>query len=138
MKHFAQTEGKDHKMRQKENYVVIGRGKAGWHARVSNISSSGGALEKYVSEAVENCLVYDADNVDYDMFWDIVVKGPMADTSLPEKTVKKFIENETRLVTDQEQFRAFDSVSLDVYETILRQLPGMKIGRVTHGRVIWE
>lgn len=125
-------------MRQKENYTVIGRGKAGWHARVANISSSGGSLEKYASEAAENCLVYDADSVDYDTFWDIVVNGPMADTNLPEKTVKKFIENETRLVTDQEQFRAFDSVSLDVYETILRQLPGMRIGRVNHGQVTWE
>jgi len=125
-------------MRQKENYVVIGRGKAGWHARVANISSSGGSLEKYASEAAENCLVYDADLVDYDMFWDIVVNGPMADTNLPEKTVKKFIENETRRVTDQEQYRAFDNVSLDVYETILRQLPGMRIGRVNHGQVTWE
>lgn len=125
-------------MMKKENYTVIGRGKAGWHAQLKNISSSGGSLEKYVSEAMENCLVYDADSVDYDTFWDIVVKGPMVDTSLPEKTVKKFIENETRQVTDQEQFRAFDSVSLDVYETILRQLPGMRIGRVNHGQVTWE
>jgi hypothetical protein len=125
-------------MRQKENYTVIGRGKAGWHAQLKNISSSGGSLEKYISEAIENCLVYDADLVDYDMFWNAVVKGPMVDLSLSQNTVDKFVENVKREPLSNENYGSFDKVSLDIFERLLRQLPGMRIGRVTHGQVTWE
>ena len=125
-------------MRQKENYVVIGRGKAGWHARVANISSSGGSLEKYVSEAADNCLVYDADLVDYDMFWNAVVKGPMVDLSLSQNTVDKFVENIKREPLADENYRSFDKVSVDVFEKLLRQLPGIRLGRVVNKKVVWE
>jgi len=125
-------------MRQKENYAIIGRGKAGWHAQLKNISSSGGSLEKYISEAIENCLVYDADSVDYDIFWDSVVKGPMLDLNLSPNTVHKFIENVVRAPQSDENYNGFDKVGIEAFEKLLRKLPGIKMGRVNNGQVVWE
>ena len=142
--------------KQKDNYKVIGRGKAGWHAKTTNMSSSGGSLETYVEQAAENCLVYDADKTDYALFVRLIVSGPMIDVDLPPNTVDKFTERDreaakrmlpglsggfeviAKLAIDKEKYSGLDSVSLDVYEKLLRQLPGMKIGRVVHGKVVWE
>jgi hypothetical protein len=142
--------------KQKDNYKVIGRGKAGWHAKTTNMSSSGGSLETYAEQAAENCLVYDADATDYDLFAKLIIAGPMVDVDLPENTVDRFtcedrltakamlpgfsggFEKLAELAIENENFRGLDKVSIDVFERLLRQLPGMKIGRVVRGQVQWE
>lgn len=144
------------KEKQKDNYKVIGRGKAGWHARTTNMSSSGGSLETYVDQAAENCLVYDADETDYDLFAKLIIGGPMVDVDLPENTVDRFtcedrltakamlpdfsggFEKLAKMAIENENFRGLDKVSIDVYERLLRTLPGMKIGHVIRGQVKWE
>lgn len=142
--------------KQKDNYKVIGRGKASWHAAAKNLSSSGGTLETYIDQAIENCLVYDADAADYDLFAKLIIAGPMVDVDLPENTVDRFtcedrltakamlpgfsggFEKLAKMAIENENFRGLDKVSIDVFERLLRQLPGMKIGRVVRGKVIWE
>jgi len=144
------------KEKQKDNYKVIGRGKAGWHAKTTNMSSSGGSLETYVEQAAENCLVYDADKVDYALFVRLIVSGPMIDVDLPPNTVDRFTDRDRETIKnmlpglsggfekiakraiDDETYGGLDTVSIDVYERLLRRLPGIKIGRVVKGKVVWE
>lgn len=144
------------KEKQKDNYKVIGRGKAGWHAKTTNMSSSGGSLETYVEQAAEDCLVYDASNVEFSLFVRFIVNGPMIDVDLPPNSVDKFTERDrqtaknmlpglsggfekiAKRVIDDENYGGLDTVSIDVYERLLCRLPGIKIGHVVKGAVIWE
>jgi hypothetical protein len=139
-----------------EQYKIIGKGKRGWHAQSSECSSDGATLEKYAKEAAENCLVYDAKDVEYSLFVQFICHGPMVDTNLPENTVDRFTEQDreaakrmrpglsggfetiAKVAIENERYTGLDKVSLDIYEKMLRKLPGMKIGHVVNGTVIWE
>ena len=143
-------------MKTKELYKVIGRGKAGWHAKTDNVSSSGNTLHGYLCDAQDNALVYDADSADYGQFARLVMSGPMLDTSLSPGEVDKFstvdkqvvkhmygglsgefINLANKVITD-ENFSGLDSVALDIYETLLRKVSGIRIGRVKDSEVVWE
>jgi hypothetical protein len=138
-----------------ERYGVIGRGKAGWHAAAHNVSSSGGTFDHYVTQAAEGALVYDADGADYDVYAGLVIGGPMVDPSLPPGGVRRFTDRETAArmagpggltgafkdladAAQDERYSGLDSVACDVYERLLRRVPGVKIGHVRGGVVEWD
>jgi hypothetical protein len=131
-------------------YKVIGRGQASWHADAGMVehgmvsgggqyttreSSNGGTLEGYAAEAVEGCLVYDAEGADADAFIDHVYKGPMVDVDLPAGCMRKALSDKVESFTGAS---SIDHVALDVFEGLLRKIPGIKFGRVVKGRVVWE
>lgn len=139
----------------RDRYGIIGRGKAGWHAAAHNVSSSGGTLAGYLTEAADGALVYDADAADYDTFSDLVISGPMVDPGLPAGAVRRFSDGETSarmagpggltgafrtlaVAAQSPAFSGLDYVACDVYETLLRAVPGVKIGHVRAGAVEWE
>jgi hypothetical protein len=136
-------------------YGVIGRGKAGWHAAAHNVSSSGGTLDGYLAQAAEGALVYDADGADYDAFSDLVISGPMVDPGLAPGTVRRFTDGETAqamcgpgglegafkslaMAAQSPTYSGLDSVACDVYATLLATVPGVKIGYVRAGAVVWR
>ncbi len=121
-----------------QTWHVIGRGFNGWHATGINVRSSGGdlmpytywtgaACAGYAAEAVEGALVYDAKHLRDDQdaalaFVKHVVTGPMLKPEL----------------TEDEGQTAFSFVTVKTFESLLRQIPGIKIGRVINGNVVWE
>ena len=131
----------------------------------NSVSGSGGDLEDrswpsgfcagYVSEAVEGALVYDGEEADDGAFIDFVVSGPMVDPKLSPDGVRRFGETERRpaarmlvglqgayavmaAAAQDERYGGLDSVGVGVYERLLRGVPGVKIGHVRGGKVVWE
>lgn len=144
-----------------EKTGIIGRGKCGWHAsgvsRWGTFSSSGGTLDKYASEAPDGCPVYDAHDADTGAFASLVISGPMVDTRLNPGEIKPFGEANKRAALGMlgpgglsgsfatlavmaiSGLGSLDSVAPDVYIQLLREkVPGVRIGRVEGGRVVWE
>lgn len=141
-------------------YDIIGQGFAGWHAKATNCSSSGGTLEEYLTEAREGALVYDASKSDYNAFCKLVISGPIVRSNLPPKTVKRFgaedAEAARRMlpglsggfeiiaakaiaeVASGKKFSSLDEISTDLFEDLLREIPGVRIGHVVNGKVEWE
>ena len=115
----------------KRQWAVIGRGKCGWHAEAATglCSSSGGAFDSYLSEAIDGALVYDADGADYDTFASLVISGPMCKPSQgderPYDPAKKW------------GYGSFCYVSVETYERLLRRIDDVKIGHVKGGVVEW-
>jgi len=133
-----------------KQYKIIGRGKAGWHAEAGIVetgsisgggtystkeSSSGGTLEHYALEAV-GCLVYDAEGADDNAFIDHVYNGPMVDVCLPAGYYRPLLRESTPALNFI--LHSCDHVALDIFEGLLRRVPGMKFGRVVKGKVVWE
>jgi hypothetical protein len=137
-------------------YKIIGRGKASWHADAGTVehgnigyngggtyttkeSSSGGTLAEYAREAVEGCFVYDAEGADDNAFIGHVYNGPMVDVDLRAGCIRRALSNVIEFTfIGEEKPHSIDHVSLDVFEGLLRQIPGMKFGKVVKGRVVWE
>lgn len=133
-------------------YKLIGRGFAGWHATGTSIvggkacrtDSSGGGweLERYLETAEDGALVYDAahleaDPATYAAYVTHVVKGPMANPELPAGHIQGVISPAKKW--QGEKIRSLDTVALDIFERLLRELPGdVKIGRVKDGKVNWS
>lgn len=153
-------------MTTKTRWDVIGRGFNGWHATGDGISSSGGDLNGYeywtgakvagyLAEAKEGALVYDAENADVPAFVEFVVNGPMVQPTLPPDAVFSF-DGKARqslahmapalgggyralaLAAQDEKYTGLDRVGVAVFERLLRKVPGIKIGKVHNGAVIWE
>lgn len=150
----------------KNQWSVIGRGFNGWHAQGGGISSSGGDLVDrpwhaggvqtgYLTDAVEGALVYDASEADTSAFVKLVMNGPMVATHLPPDAVDRFsmADRDAALrmapglgggfktlavLAQSETFTGLDRVGVAVYEKLLRQVPGVKIGKVKAGAVCWE
>lgn len=139
--------------------IIIGRGKAGWHAsgicNGNRCSSSGGTLEGYAKDAKTGTPVYDADKADTDAFTSLVISGPMVDPTLEPGTVKRFGEDEKRAMLGMlpglggafatlatlamADVSSLDYVATDVYLAMLRErVPGVRFGRVERGSVVWE
>jgi hypothetical protein len=74
-------------MSDKPQWLIIGRGKNGWHASAVNCSGSGGSLEPYLwngeqrpgyaGEAPDGAVVYDASEAPFEAFVDLVCRGPI-------------------------------------------------------------
>ena len=141
--------------KDKENWLEVGCGHAGWHASKHHCSSSGGSLEGYLAEAAEGCLVYDAEKADPNAFIKYVVSGPVVGYDLPAGSVDKFSLDDRKAMSLMSpglsggfetiatialdtKYTGLDRVSLDVYEVLLRAVPGMKVGHVKNGKVVWE
>ena len=148
-------------------YHVVGRGKAGWHAKGINVSSSGGDLENgvywtgapttgYRHQAVDGALIYDAKDADDAAFTRFVISGPMVDPSLDPEGVDRFGAEDRAtaarmapsldgafgvlaVMAQSDTFSGLDSVGVNVYRRLLRQVPGIKIGTIRAGGIIeWE
>lgn len=144
----------------KTTWLVIGRMKAGWHAEAAGgSSSSGGTLEKYVTEAVDGTAVYDGDACDYDLVARHVLGGPMLQAGLCG--VKRFGQNDRQAAarmlpglsggfdtmvqiallegeSKDETYGSLDYVDWPTYKRLLAKIPGMRFGTVRNGQVIWE
>lgn len=138
-------------------WKVIGRGRAGWHASAGNTSSSGGSLEHYLKEGAEGALVYDADHLEglsASRYYQFVVNGPMPDSSLAPDEGQRFSdstrERAARMIpgmsgafealasaAQDPAYTGLDRVGLNIYESLLRKIPGIKIGHVRSGVVVW-
>jgi len=149
-----------------KRWAVIGRGFNGWHATGVDVSSSGGNLDPYtywtgapvpgyLAEAVEGALVYDAEKADPKAFIALVMSGPMVNPALPPDGVDRFSkadrDNALRMapalsggyqtlavLAQSDKFTGLDRVGVAVYESLLRTVPGVKIGKVVKGAVRWE
>lgn len=148
-------------------WAVVGRMKAGWFAdgggdEHNRVSSSGGQLEPYqywtgeqcsgyAAEAQEGALVYDAEDADYDEITRVVIRGPMKDCSLAPFSVSPFDLEYPRTVVEIESVDevtveslaamgvgSLGTVGLGIYEHLLRQIAGIKFGRIHEGKVVWE
>jgi len=138
------------------NWKLIKRGRAGWSAQNEHgVSSSGGSLEHYLGEATEGALVSDAEEADVAQFVQFVLNGPTPDPSLAPDAVRR-LSDETRKAAERmlpgmsgafaslaaaaqdPTHTGLDSVGLGVYERELRKIPGMKIGHVRDGVVVWS
>lgn len=122
----------------RKQWYVIGRGFSGWHATGIAVRSSAGSCNEYAKEAFEGALVYDAmhlhDNETLrNAFVDLIIKGPMCDPALPPEGVKRWIKGERGHI-----YRALDCVGVRVYDRLLRSIPGIKMGYVRKGEVMWE
>lgn len=141
--------------KQEKRWLEIGRGHAGWHAAYHHCSSNGGTLEGYLEEACEGCLVHDAQNADTDKFVKHVISGPMIGFNLEPGTVDRFTLDDRKaalrmlpglsggfdtlaVIAQSPTYGGLDRVAIDIYENLLREIPGMKIGHVHDGKVIWE
>jgi hypothetical protein len=139
-----------------EKWAVIGRGRVGWHAKAASCSSSGGTLETYVSAAADGALVYDAEKANVKSFIDVVMNGPTVEPSLPPGEVDRFSAADRAAAAQMlpglsggydtliqtaladESWTGLDRVAVDVYETILAKVPGIRIGHVRDGKVEWS
>lgn len=124
-------------------YQVIGRGFNGWHAEGLGASSSGGALEYYLADATEGALVYDASEADYDAFSRFVITGPMLNLSLEPFETRPFDGHDSLILEasglkELAALGGLDYAGIGLYETLLRQVPGLKVGWVNDGNVFWE
>lgn len=150
--------------REPEQWYVIGRGFAGWHARGINVSSSGGDLEPrpwgaggmttgYLSEAIDGCLIYDAIDADPAAFTRLVLAGPMVDPKLPADGVDRFANRATAAAMAPALVGAFgtiaalastpsygglDTVGVGVFRALLATVPGIKLGTVIGGVIRWD
>ena len=143
---------------REQKWKIIGRGKYGWHAETGMSRGSGGTLEGYVKEAEPGSLVYDAMDADDEKFTHLVISGPMPNTDLGWDQVRR-LPQEYRsaaasmlgpgglsgdfaalaVACQDQEFSGLDYVGLGVFEALLRQVPGMRIGRVNDsGGVDWE
>ncbi len=142
---------------------LIGKGRGGWHA--SGISPYGTVscssydtreeqLLKFVRDAEEGALVYDASEAGPE-FEVMVVSGPMFCPKLPPDGVNPFSKGDREAMTRmmpglgggfktvakaamRETYCGLDQVGSAVYERILRCVPGVRVGRVREGRVVWS
>jgi hypothetical protein len=143
---------------------VIGRGFAGWHAAGVNVTSSGGDLDPrpwhaggmtrgYLQDAIDGALVYDAAGADPDAFIDFVYSGPMVNPALDPAEVDTFSDRYTAgrmaphldgafstiaTLATAPTYRGLDSVGVAVYRSLLEQVPGVKIGTVRNGAIVWD
>ena len=144
---------------------VVGRGFNGWHAQGVDVSGSGGNLDPYtycgkpvsgyLAEAIEGALVYDAEKADPAAFTRHVMSGPMVSPALPSDGVERFSQADRAaalrmapalgggyqtlaVMAQSEKFTGLDRVGVEVFAALLRQIAGVKVGKVVKGKVCWE
>lgn len=153
-------------MAKRKRWYVIGRGFNGWHAEGLDVSSSGGCLEDYthwtgqkckgyVSDAYSGCLVYDASEATFAAFSRLVMSGPMVSPKLGLFEVSRFSDKDRAtaalmapglagtykalaIAAQDPEYGGLDCVGIGIYEKLLRKVPGIRIGKVIKGAVVWE
>lgn len=148
----------------RDNWRIIGRGKAGWHAKNGeHVSSSGGFLDRlpwmgdtyrtYLDGAAEGCIVYDAEHADDDAFARLIISGPMVEPSLAPDAVDRFSDRygaasmmpglsgsfaTIAALAQSDHYTGLDYVGIGVYRRLLATVPGMRLGTVRNGAVVWD
>lgn len=144
-------------------YKLIGKGQSGWHAagisRWGTVSTSSyntgeDQLLEFAKKAEEGALVYDASEAG-PQFVTVVLRGPMFDPKLPPDGVNRFSQKDREAMARmmpglgggfktvakaamEEGYCGLDQVGVNVFESILRTVPGVRIGHVREGVVVWE
>ena len=133
-------------------WAIIGKGNSGWHAKARSVRVSENStcassssshdprdeqLNEYVSEAEENALVYDASQANESAFIKLVVSGPIVNPDLPAGHILQGLEKDSKPYENQ-KLGGFDWVSVDIYENLLRNVGGVRIGRVINQQVVWS
>lgn len=140
-------------------WKVIGRGINGWHAKNDTTSLSGAYGDddgtRLARNAVDGALVYDAQDADLSAFSALVTRGPMINTEIPPDMIESFSSELRRaalemapalgggfqayaLAAQDPRCTSLDLVGVGVYEGLLRKVPGVRIGRVMAGAIVWE
>lgn len=147
----------------KDKLKLIGKGRSGWHA--SGISQYGTVscssydtreeqLNKFVADAEDGALVYDASKAGPE-FETMVISGPMFDPKLPPDGVNRFTKDDRatmfRMIPGlggafkdiakagmSEAYCGLDMVGSKIYEELLSVVPGVRIGHVQDGKVVWK
>lgn len=140
------------------DHILIGRGKAGWHStglsHGNQCSSSGGSLEHYLAEAKDGTWIYDAEEAEDRAFVRWVIAGPMFNPLLKPEEISSFSSEDkktllgllpglggamqTLAVMTLGELSYLDYVGLEVYLAGLREIPGLKVGRVYNHQIVWE
>lgn len=152
-------ESKTNRIKKMKKYKIIGRGFNGWHAQSDNGGLSGAygnnACDRIAEEAVDGALVYDAKMSDFEAFYKLIMSGPMVDTSLADDETNPFTDAQREsaramlsglgggfktlaTIAQDKSYGGLDYVSVNVYEKLLRNVPGVRFGRVHNGKVEWE
>ena len=131
----------------------------------NEVRSSGGNIDPYKywagqdclgyrQEAIEGALVYDAAHLESDpvaskAFTHLVFAGPMFSPSLRPNEIVHFSIGAKRvdIVYDDRDITfgfegamvgSLDSVGVDIFKKLLKQVPGIKLGKIVKQEVIWE
>lgn len=136
----------------KKEWMVIGRGFSGWHAKSDNCSSSGGNLlpytywtgqkcSGYLAGAKDGCFVYDArhlEGTNSEAFIEFVFSGPLCEVDMPAGTICKMLEKPRDYIPG-ENVGSLDKVSRDIWVAkIINLVPGLKFGYVKNGEIAWD
>ncbi len=142
---------------------LIGKGRNGWHASgvgqwgtvsCSSYDTREEQLLKFAAQAEDGALVYDASKAGAE-FEVMVLSGPMFDPKLPPDGVDRFTKDDRAAMARmmpglgggfkdlakagmRETFCGFDKVGSKIYEEILSAVPGVRIGHVHGGQVVWK
>jgi hypothetical protein len=147
----------------KDTLKLIGKGRGGWHA--SGVSQWGTVscssydtreeqLLKFAAQAEDGALVYDASKAGPE-FEIMVVSGPMFDPRLPPDGVDRFTKGDRSVMIRMmpgfeggfkdlaeaalsETYCGFDKVGSGIYESIISAIPGVRVGHVREGKVVWK
>ncbi len=135
---------------------VVGRGFNGWHATKPDTSLSGAYGEnrgaELAAEAIEGALVYDAKDADYSAFMALILRGPMLCCRCEPTEVDSFSDHAALAVmlpglsdgfesiakTALAGYSSLDKVGVDVYRGLLAKIPGVRLGKVTDGKIVWD
>lgn len=125
-------------------WKIIGRGFGGWYAITDDCWRDKLELEQYVSHAEEGALIYDCREVESELFCHHVAYNPGVDTRLSPGEVRYLLSGfngshkmvTEKMINDKEYRCAW--AAIDIYEKLLRKIPGIKFGRVKEGKVVWE
>jgi hypothetical protein len=123
--------------RTMKEYLLVQRGKAGWHALVMGGSSSGGTFAHYVANAVEGAVIIDSNDIPIDTVATLAISGPIPSQELPARTIQRLLSQPETVEAIPNNLKSLDKVSLDIYVDIYREF-GAKIGRVVGGDAVWE
>lgn len=103
---------------------------------------TGGSLESLLSDAHPGTFLYDADEADYGAFATQVINGPMVNPDLPPGHITPFefvaMCDKRVIPLGDNEIGPFTEISLDIFEAMLRKIPGMRIGKINADGIHWE
>lgn len=120
---------------------------------------TGEKVEGYLASAIDGALVYDAAHLEDTPaadFINLIISGPMCDPGLGIAEVSRFGDKDkeslarmkpllggafrrlAEVVEQNPKFTGLDRVGVGIYKELLKAIPGMKIGHVLNGKVVWE
>ena len=128
----------------KAKYGIVSRGFCGWAFKGSNEAVSGcysdAQLEAYLPYA-EGAFCYDAKHLEHtdkaDAFISFVYSGPIPCQELPDNTMLNLFDT-VPSPYNAENCNGLTKVSLDIFENLVKKIPGIKTGIVKDGKIVWD